>query len=147
MSVTKEGRSAIFTTAGNDDTHVILRGGSRPNYDTESVNMAAEQMEAAGLEPRLMIDFSHANSRKRPEKQIDVGRDVAGQIGRGDRRIIGVMVESHLVAGRQDVSAGKPLTYGQSITDACIGWDDSVPLLHALAAGVRERRTHARGDA
>ena len=143
MSVTKEGRSAIFTTAGNDDTHVILRGGSRPNYDTESVNMAAEQMEAAGLQPRLMIDFSHANSRKRPEKQIDVGRDVAGQIARGDRRIIGVMVESHLVAGRQDVIAGKPLVYGQSITDACIGWNDSVPLLHALAAGVRERRTHA----
>jgi 3-deoxy-7-phosphoheptulonate synthase len=143
MSVTKEGRSAIFTTAGNDDTHVILRGGSRPNYDTESVNMAAEQMEAAGLQPRLMIDFSHANSRKRPEKQIDVGRDVAGQIARGDRRIIGVMVESHLVAGRQDVMAGKPLVYGQSITDACIGWNDSVPLLHALAAGVRERRTHA----
>ena len=143
MSVTKEGRSAIFTTAGNDDTHVILRGGSRPNYDTESINMAAEQMEAAGLQPRLMIDFSHANSRKRPEKQIDVGRDVAGQIARGDRRIIGVMVESHLVAGRQDVIAGKPLVYGQSITDACIGWNDSVPLLHALAAGVRERRTHA----
>jgi 3-deoxy-7-phosphoheptulonate synthase len=143
MSVTKEGRSAIFTTAGNDDTHVILRGGSRPNYDTESVNMAAEQMEAAGLQPRLMIDFSHANSRKRPEKQIDVGRDVAGQIARGDRRIIGVMVESHLVAGRQDVIAGKPLVYGQSITDACIGWNDSVPLLHALAAGVRERRTQA----
>ena len=146
MSVTKEGRSAIFSTAGNDDTHVILRGGSRPNYDTESVNMAAEQMDAAGLQPRLMIDFSHANSRKRPEKQVDVGRDVAGQIARGDRRIIGVMVESHLVAGRQDVIAGKPLTYGQSITDACIGWDDSVPLLHALAAGVRERRTHARRD-
>jgi 3-deoxy-7-phosphoheptulonate synthase len=143
MSVTKEGRSAIFSTAGNDDTHVILRGGARPNYDTESVNMAAEQMEAAGLQPRLMIDFSHANSRKRPEKQIDVGRDVAGQIARGDRRIIGVMVESHLVAGRQDVVAGKPLAYGQSITDACIGWDDSVPLLNALAAGVRERRAQA----
>jgi 3-deoxy-7-phosphoheptulonate synthase len=140
MSVTKEGRSAIFSTAGNDDTHVILRGGSRPNYDTESVNMAAEQMEAAGLEPRLMIDFSHANSRKRPEKQIDVGRDVAGQIARGDRRIMGVMIESHLVAGRQDVIAGKPLVYGQSITDACISWDDSVPLLHELAAGVRARR-------
>jgi len=146
MSVTKEGRSAIFTTAGNDDTHVILRGGSRPNYDTESVNMAAEQMEAAGLQPRLMIDFSHANSRKRPEKQVDVGRDVAGQIARGDRRIMGVMIESHLVAGRQDVIAGKPLVYGQSITDACIGWADSVPLLRALAAGVRERRTHPRHD-
>jgi len=93
-----------------------------------------------------MIDFSHANSRKRPEKQVDVGRDVAGQISRGDRRIMGVMVESHLVAGRQDVIAGKPLVYGQSITDACIGWSDSVPLLHALAAGVRERRAHARRD-
>ncbi|MCU0767697.1 MAG: 3-deoxy-7-phosphoheptulonate synthase [Gammaproteobacteria bacterium] len=140
MSVTKEGRSAIFSTAGNDDTHVILRGGSRPNYDTESVNMAAEQMEAAGLEPKLMIDFSHANSRKRPAKQLDVGRDVAGQIARGDRRIIGVMIESHLVAGRQDVVPGKPLVYGQSITDACIGWPDSVPLLRELAEAVRARR-------
>jgi 3-deoxy-7-phosphoheptulonate synthase len=140
MSVTKEGCSAIFSTAGNDDTHVILRGGSRPNYDTESVNMAAEQMEAAGLEPRLMIDFSHANSRKRPEKQIDVGRDVAGQVARGDHRIIGVMIESHLVAGRQDVTPGKPLVYGQSITDACIGWDDSANLLRLLASAVRERR-------
>jgi 3-deoxy-7-phosphoheptulonate synthase len=140
MSLTKDGNSAIFSTTGNPDTHIILRGGSRPNYDTESVNMAAEQMEAAGLEPRLMIDFSHANSRKRPEKQIDVGRDVAGQIARGDRRIMGVMIESHLVAGRQDVIAGKPLVYGQSITDACISWDDSVPLLRELAAGVRARR-------
>jgi len=147
MSVTKEGCSAIFSTAGNDDTHVILRGGSRPNYDTESVNMAAEQMEAAGLEPRLMIDFSHANSRKRPEKQIDVGRDVAGQVARGDHRIIGVMIESHLVAGRQDVTPGKPLVYGQSITDACIGWQDSVPLLRTLAAGVRERRAVPRRSA
>jgi 3-deoxy-7-phosphoheptulonate synthase len=141
MSVTKEGQSAIFCTAGNEDTHVILRGGSRrPNYDTESVNMAAEEMEAAGLDPRLMIDFSHANSRKRPEKQVDVGRDVAGQIARGDRRIIGVMIESHLVAGRQDVIEGRSLVYGQSITDACIGWDDSANLLRLLASAVRERR-------
>jgi 3-deoxy-7-phosphoheptulonate synthase len=140
LSVTKEGRSAIFATSGNEDTHVILRGGTRPNYDTESVNMAAEEMEEAGLRPRMMIDFSHANSRKRPQKQIDVGRDVAGQIARGDRRIVGVMIESHLVAGRQDWRLDCELTYGQSITDACIGWDDTVPLLEELAEAVRRRR-------
>jgi 3-deoxy-7-phosphoheptulonate synthase len=141
LSVTKDGRSAIFATAGNEDTHVILRGGSRPNYDTESVNMAAEEMEEGGLRPRLMIDFSHANSLKRPQKQLDVGRDVAGQIARGDRRIVGAMIESHLVAGRQDWRADCELTYGQSITDACIGWDDTGPLLEELAAAVRQRRS------
>ena len=143
LSVTKEGRSAIFATAGNPDTHVILRGGNRPNYDTESVNMAAEEMEDAGLRPRMMIDFSHANSRKKPQKQVDVGRDVAGQVARGDRRIIGAMIESHLVAGRQDWRPDTELTYGQSITDACIGWDDTEPLLEELAAAVQRRRTVA----
>jgi 3-deoxy-7-phosphoheptulonate synthase len=141
LSVTKEGRSAIFATGGNEDTHVILRGGTRPNYDTESVNIAAEEMEEAGLRPRMMIDFSHANSRKRPQKQLDVGRDVAGQIARGDRRIIGAMIESHLVAGRQDWRPDCELTYGQSITDACIAWDDTVPLLEELAEAVRRRRS------
>ena len=140
LSVTKEGFSAIFSTGGNNDCHVILRGGSRPNYDTESINIAAEEMEATGFKPRMMIDFSHANSRKRHQKQVDVGRDVAGQIARGDKRIIGAMIESFLVAGRQDWRADQELTYGQSITDACISWDDSVPLLRELAAAVKKRR-------
>ncbi|MEW7976035.1 MAG: 3-deoxy-7-phosphoheptulonate synthase AroG [Candidatus Sedimenticola endophacoides] len=140
LSVTKEGSSAIFATNGNDDCHVILRGGTRPNYDTESVNIAAEEMEAAGFKPRLMIDFSHANSRKRPQKQLDVGRDVAGQIACGDRRIIGAMIESFLVAGRQDWRADQDLVYGQSITDACISWEDSEPLLRELAEAVSARR-------
>ena len=140
LSVTKEGRSAIFSTKGNEDCHVILRGGTRPNYDSESINIAAEEMEATGQKPRMMVDFSHANSRKQHERQLLVGRDVASQIARGDRRIIGAMIESFIVAGRQDRDSGKELTYGQSITDACISWDDSVPLLEELAAAVRQRR-------
>ncbi|MCW8881816.1 MAG: 3-deoxy-7-phosphoheptulonate synthase AroG [Sedimenticola sp.] len=140
LSVTKERHSAIFTTRGNEDCHVILRGGSRPNYDTESINIAAEEMQKTGFKPRMMVDFSHANSRKQHQKQIDVGRDVAGQIARGDRRINGVMIESFLVAGRQDWRADEELTYGQSITDACISWEDTVPLLHTLAEAVRQRR-------
>lgn len=140
LSVTKDGFSAIFATEGNEDCHVILRGGTRPNYDTESINIASEEMEGAGFKPRMMIDFSHANSRKRHQKQIDVGRDVAGQVARGDRRIMGVMIESFLVAGRQDWRADQELVYGQSITDACISWDDSEPLLRELAEAVRKRR-------
>lgn len=142
LSITKSGRAAIFNTSGNEDTHVILRGGQRPNYDTESVIMAAEEMVAAGLTPRLMIDFSHANSRKRYAKQVQVGEDVAGQIARGDRRIIGAMIESHLIAGRQDVEPDRQLIYGQSITDACLGWEDSLPLLYKLAEAVQQRRRH-----
>jgi 3-deoxy-7-phosphoheptulonate synthase len=122
---------------------VILRGGARPNYDTESINIAAEEMEQSGFKPRVMIDFSHANSRKRHQKQIDVGRDVAGQIARGDRRINGVMIESFLEAGRQDWRPDEELVYGQSITDACISWEDTEPLLRTLAEAVRQRR--ARG--
>jgi len=144
MSLTKDGQSAIFNTAGNEDTHIILRGGSRPNYDTESVNIAAEDIEKAGLMPKIMIDFSHANSRKQHDKQIRVCEDVAGQIGRGDRRIIGVMIESNLVGGRQDLSATNDLIYGQSITDACVGWDDSVPMLMELAEAVARRRQPRR---
>jgi 3-deoxy-7-phosphoheptulonate synthase len=140
LSLTKEGHSAIFSTAGNEDTHVILRGGRRPNYDHESVLIAAEEMESSGLRPRLMVDFSHANSRKQHDKQLDVAQDVASQIGRGERRIMGAMIESHLVAGRQDKLDGQGLVYGQSITDACIGWDDSIPVLEELAAAVRQRR-------
>jgi 3-deoxy-7-phosphoheptulonate synthase len=140
LSLTKDGHSAIFSTAGNEDTHVILRGGQRPNYDHESVNIAAEEMENSGLKARLMVDFSHANSRKQHDKQIDVGQDVASQVARGERRVMGAMIESHLVGGRQDNPPGVELVYGQSITDACIGWDDSVPLLKELAAPVRRRR-------
>ncbi|MCG8429464.1 MAG: 3-deoxy-7-phosphoheptulonate synthase AroG [Chromatiales bacterium] len=140
LSVTKDGFSAIFSTSGNDDCHVILRGGNRPNYDTESINIASEEMENSGFKPRMMIDFSHANSRKRHQKQIDVGRDVAGQIARGDQRIMGAMIESFLVAGRQDWRANQELVYGQSITDACIAWEDSEPLLHELAEAVEKRR-------
>ncbi len=140
MSLTKDGHSAIFSTTGNADTHIILRGGHRPNYDTESVNLAAEQISESGLTPKIMIDVSHANSRKKPEKQIQVCRDVAGQIARGDRRIIGAMIESHLVAGSQNLDATGGLVYGQSITDACVGWDDTVPMLRELAQAAARRR-------
>ncbi len=140
MSVTKEGRSAIFSTGGNTDTHIILRGGHRPNYDTESVNIAAEQIEESGLTPKIMIDFSHANSRKRPEKQIQICEDVVDQIARGDRRIIGAMIESHLVAGRQNLDTPTGLVYGQSITDACVSWADTEPMLRELAQATARRR-------
>ena len=140
MSLTKEGRSAVFSTHGNADTHIILRGGKRPNYDAESVDIAADEMQQSGLAPKLMIDCSHANSRKDHNKQVDVGHDVAHQLSKGDKRIIGVMIESHLISGRQDNIPGKPLTYGQSITDACIDWETSEPLLERLAEAVRARR-------
>jgi 3-deoxy-7-phosphoheptulonate synthase len=144
LSLTKKGHSAIFSTTGNPDTHIILRGGREPNYDTASVNRAAGELEAADLPGRLMIDFSHANSRKKPERQILVAKDVAEQIRAGDERIIGAMIESHLVGGRQDLIPGQPLVYGQSITDGCIAWDDSVPVLHSLAQAVRDRRAKTR---
>ena len=147
LSVTKQGRSAIFSTTGNKDTHVILRGGERPNYDTESINIASEKMANVGLEPRLMIDCSHANSRKNHLKQIEVGHNMAEQIARGDKRIIGGMIESNLVEGRQDWKSDGKLIYGKSITDACIKWDDTEPLLHILAEAVRERRAVNRGQA
>jgi 3-deoxy-7-phosphoheptulonate synthase len=140
MSLTKAGHSAIFSTTGNEDCHLILRGGQRPNYDIESVNIAAEALTKAGLPERIMIDFSHANSNKQPRKQIQVGQDVASQIARGDDRIMGAMIESHLVEGRQDLRPGEPLVYGQSVTDACISWDDSLPLLRELGAAVAQRR-------
>jgi len=143
LSLTKAGQSAIFNTRGNRDTHVILRGGERPNYDRESVAEAAEAMRKAGLKPNLMVDFSHANSRKQHDRQIDVGEDVAHQISRGNRDIIGAMIESHLVGGRQDLRKGTELIYGQSITDACLAWEDSEPLLEMLAEAVRKRRAKA----
>jgi len=140
LSLTKDGNSAIFSTSGNEDTHVILRGGGRPNYDAESVNIAAEEIEKSGLVSKIMIDFSHANSRKQHAKQIRVCEDVAGQVARGDRRIMGVMIESNLIAGRQDLTSATDLVYGQSITDACVGWDDTGPMLNELADAVARRR-------
>jgi 3-deoxy-7-phosphoheptulonate synthase len=140
LSVTKGGHSAIVSTAGNEDCHVILRGGKGPNYDAASVDAACKDIAAAGLAARLMVDFSHANSSKKFERQVDVAKDVATQLAAGDERIIGVMVESHLVEGRQDITPDQPLEYGKSVTDACIGWEDSVRVLDILARAVRERR-------
>jgi len=140
LSVTKEGRTAIFSTSGNEDCHLILRGGKQPNYDAESVQAAAAAMQQAGLAPRIMIDFSHANSRKQPRKQLEVGEAVMEQLAGGDSRIKGVMIESHLVEGRQDVVPGNGLIYGQSITDACLGWDDTAGLLRKIAESIKSRR-------
>jgi 3-deoxy-7-phosphoheptulonate synthase len=140
LSVTKAGHSAIVSTNGNEDCHIILRGGTAPNYDAASVDEACREAAAAALACRLMIDASHGNSQKRPENQIPVTGDIAGQISRGDMRIFGVMIESHLVAGRQDLTQGRSLVYGQSITDGCIGWDESLEVLEGLAEGVRNRR-------
>jgi 3-deoxy-7-phosphoheptulonate synthase len=140
ISVTKSGHVAVFKTAGNEDCHVILRGGKTPNYDASSVQQACEDLGSAGLAQRLMIDFSHANSSKQYQKQLEVASDVAGQVAGGDARIVGVMVESHLNPGRQDLQQGKPLEYGVSITDACLGWPDTVKLLDVLAEAVRKRR-------
>jgi 3-deoxy-7-phosphoheptulonate synthase len=145
LSVTKGGHSAIVSTAGNEDCHIILRGGKVPNYDAESVNAACNDISRAGLAARLMIDASHANSSKKHENQIPVCEDIGRQIGGGDERIIGVMVESNLVAGRQDLKEGCALTYGQSVTDACIGWEESVKVLEGLAASVKARRV-TRGN-
>lgn len=140
LSVTKGGHSAIVSTAGNEDCHIILRGGKAPNYDAASVDDACKAISGHGLAARLMIDASHANSSKKPENQVPVCADIAAQVAGGDQRIVGVMVESHLVAGRQDLVPGKELTYGQSITDGCIDWDASVQVLENLAAAVRQRR-------
>lgn len=140
LSVTKTGHSAIVSTLGNDDCHVILRGGKQPNYDAASVASACKELATAGLPRRLMIDLSHSNSQKDYRRQVEVGGNVAGQVTSGDKHIIGVMIESHLTAGRQDLAPGKTLAYGQSITDACIGWEDSVALLNELAKAVRARR-------
>jgi len=145
MAVTKGGRSAIATTAGNEDCHIILRGGRAPNYDAESVEAAAGELHRSGVRERLMIDTSHANSDKKPENQPKVLADIASQVSGGERRIMGVMIESHLVAGRQDVVPGVPLTYGQSITDGCINWETTVPALDRLADAVATRRKLKQG--
>jgi 3-deoxy-7-phosphoheptulonate synthase len=140
LAVTKQGRSAIATTAGNTDCHVILRGGKAPNYDAASVEAAWKSIAATGQTTCLMIDASHGNSSKKYENQPLVVDAIAQQLEAGDRRIGGVMVESHLVAGRQDQVPGKALRYGQSITDACIDWETSIGVLDRLAAAVKQRR-------
>jgi 3-deoxy-7-phosphoheptulonate synthase len=140
LAVTKAGRTAIASTAGNADCHVILRGGKTPNYEATHVEAVSAQLQAAGLEPRMMIDVSHGNSSKRPENQPLVIADIARQIAGGERRIAGVMVESHLKAGRQDLVPGKPLVYGQSVTDGCIDWDSTTDVLATLADAVTQRR-------
>ena len=143
MGMTKMGQAAVFETRGNADCHVILRGGKTPNYSAADVAAACALLKAAGLREQVMVDVSHANSSKQYQRQIDVARDVAQQIGGGDCRIIGVMVESNLEEGRQDIVAGTPLKPGVSVTDACISMAQTMPLLQGLAAAVRSRRASA----
>ncbi|MDR3410040.1 MAG: 3-deoxy-7-phosphoheptulonate synthase [Formivibrio sp.] len=140
LSVAPAGHSTIVSTSGNEDCHIILRGGKTPNYDAASVNATCAELTRNGQPARLMIDASHANSAKKHENQIPVCADIGRQIAAGDARIIGVMVESNLVAGRQDAKHGHSLTYGQSITDACIGWNETEKLLENLATAVAQRR-------
>jgi 3-deoxy-7-phosphoheptulonate synthase len=140
LAVTKDGRSAIAATTGNEDCHIILRGGKSTNYDAASIDATAAAATKAGLPPAFMVDASHANSSKNPENQPLVLADIGRQMAAGDRRIIGVMIESNLRAGRQDLVPGQPLTYGQSITDGCIDWDTTATALEALAQSVTERR-------
>ena len=144
LSVHKNGQVAIVETKGNKDCHVILRGGKAPNYDAASVAAACKDLEAAKLHPSLMVDFSHANSSKQHERQVDVARDIAAQLAGGSKSVFGVMVESHLCPGAQKFTPGKDdpnaLEYGKSITDACIGWDDSLTVLKVLSDAVKQRR-------
>ncbi|MBO9680273.1 MAG: 3-deoxy-7-phosphoheptulonate synthase [Acidovorax sp.] len=145
MGMTKMGQSAIFETRGNDDCHVILRGGKQPNYGPADVQAACAMLQAAGLREQVMIDVSHANSSKQHARQIVVAHEVAQQIAAGDARITGLMIESHLEEGRQDIVAGQALMPGVSVTDACISMAQTVPVLQELAAAVRARRALARG--
>lgn len=140
LSVTKYGHSAIVETGGNEDCHIILRGGKEPNYSAHHVSAVKAGLEKAGLPALVMIDFSHANSSKQYQKQLVVADDVAQQIAGGEKAIIGVMIESHLVEGNQSLESGEPLVYGKSVTDACIGWEDTEKVLGQLAAAVRARR-------
>ncbi len=139
LGTTKQGHSAIIATTGNPDCHVILRGGNdKPNYDTENIDVAAALLEKAGLPNRLIVDCSHANSFKDHDRQVDVGKEVAAQIANGENRIFGVMLESNLIAGRQNLVDGKAETYGQSVTDACMGWDDTVSVIENFARSVKK---------
>ena len=140
LALTQDAKSAIFKTSGNRDTHIILRGGHEPNYDAKSVSETAKALGKAQLEPTVMIDFSHANSLKDPQRQMVVCTDVSTQVAAGEKHIIGVMIESHLKAGRQDVKPGVPLEYGVSITDGCVDFESTADMLRELAAAVRKRR-------
>jgi 3-deoxy-7-phosphoheptulonate synthase len=140
LSLTKQGHAAIFSTAGNEDCHIILRGGRKPNYDASSIADAAVQLDQAGLPGYLMVDFSHGNSSKEFSRQKLVSQSVAAQIAAGNQHIVGVMIESNLKEGRQDIVSGQELEYGKSITDGCIGWEDTVQVLAELAQAVRKRR-------
>ncbi|MCP1437661.1 3-deoxy-7-phosphoheptulonate synthase [Erwinia persicina] len=140
LSVTKYGHSAIVETSGNGDCHIILRGGKEPNYSAQHVEEVKTGLAKAGLEPQIMIDFSHANSSKQFKKQLTVADDVAQQIAGGEKAIIGVMIESHLVEGNQSLESGEPLVYGKSVTDGCIGWEDTETVLRQLAEAVKARR-------
>jgi 3-deoxy-7-phosphoheptulonate synthase len=145
MGMTKMGMAAIFETRGNDDAHVILRGGKEgPNHDSASIEESCAVLRAAGIREQVMVDCSHANSGKSHLRQVDVAQDLAQQLSYGEHRIIGVMIESNLEAGRQDLKPGVPLRYGVSITDACLGWADTEPVLHMHAEAVRKRRAMAR---
>ncbi len=146
LSVTKGGHSAIVSTTGNEDCHIILRGGKRPNYDAATVDLAAKNLAEAAIPARIMIDFSHGNSGKDPQRQVAVAHDVASQIAGGNSRIFGVMVEGHLKSGRQDLLPGKELVYGLSITDPCIGWEETRDMLDFLADAVRMRRLKAAAE-
>ena len=143
IGMTKMGTAAVFETRGNADVHVILRGGAQPNYSAADIAAAAGLLRAAGLPERLMVDVSHANSRKDHRRQIEVAADVAAQIAAGESRILGVMIESHLEDGRQDITPGQPLRHGVSVTDACLGWSQTLPVLEGLAQAVRQRRARA----
>jgi len=147
LSVTKGGHSAIVHTAGNEDCHIILRGGKTTNYDAASVDAVCKELANNGLAARVMIDCSHANSQKQHDRQVVVARDIAGQVAAGDARIFGVMIESHINPGRQDLVPGRPLDYGVSITDACIGWEATVETLRGLADAVRQRRLKLSDEA
>ncbi|WP_133405815.1 3-deoxy-7-phosphoheptulonate synthase AroG [Parashewanella tropica] len=143
MGVTKFGHSAIVSTKGNEYCHVILRGGKQPNYSKQDVDQVLSALAASGAREKVMIDFSHANSSKQFKRQIDVANDVGEQIRNGNHGIFGVMIESHLIEGRQDFKADQPLTYGQSITDACIGWQDTEIVLRKLAEDIQVRRSNS----
>ena len=140
IGMTKMGQAAIFETRGNGDCHVILRGGKQPNYSAEAVTAGCSMLSEAGLPPLVMVDVSHANSQKQHQLQVQIAGGIAQRIAAGERCISGVMIESHLHEGRQDLTPGQPLRHGVSITDACIGWRETEPLLQSLAKAVRTRR-------
>ena len=140
LSVTKEGKAAIFSSSGNKDCHVILRGGKEPNYTKEFINSTSEILQSNGLEESIMVDMSHGNSSKQHKKQIDVCKNISDQISAGEDRITGVMIESNLVEGNQKADDLGNLVYGKSITDACINWQDTVDCLHRLAEAVDKRK-------